>query len=119
REWAAAAMPVPGVKLLVHTSGPLIRYYGRTRELDGRRADEAGVRADLAALPELLGRVDALLHDGTLTTDPPNAATFQILATVRTLLAFDDLRELVAAHACAGPARHIFPDYPGPLPRFL
>jgi len=119
REWAGAATPVPGVQLLVRTSGPLIRYYGRTREADGRRANEAGVKADLAALPQLLNRVDALLDDGTLTLDPPNAATVQILSSVRMLLAFDDLHDLVGAHACARPAREVFPDYPGTLPRFL
>jgi len=119
RAWAAAATPVPGAQLLVRTSGPLIRYYGRTRELDGRRANESGVRADLAALPQLLDHVDGLLTEGTLTLDPPNAASFQILASVRMMLAFDDLRALVDEHACAGPARQIFPDYPGTLPRFL
>jgi hypothetical protein len=119
RRWAAAANPVPGAELLVRTSGPLIRYYGRTREADGRRADEAGTRADVAALPQLLDHVDHLLGDGTLTLEPPNAATLQILASVRMLVAFDDLRGLVESHACAAPARRIFPDYPEPLPPFL
>jgi glutathione S-transferase len=119
RRWAAAANPVPGAELLVRSSGPLIRYYGRTREADGRRADEAGAHADVAALPQLLDHVDQLLGDGTLTLEPPNAATLQILASVRILLAFDDLRDLVESHACAGPTRRIFPTYPEPMPRFL
>jgi glutathione S-transferase len=119
RQWAASGTPIPGAQLLVRPSGPLIRYYGRTREADGRVADEAGIKADLAALPQLLDHVDALMSDGTLTVEPPNAATLQILASVRMMLAFDDLRDLVDAHACAAPARQIFADYPGTLPRFL
>jgi glutathione S-transferase len=119
RRWAAAASPFPGMQLLVRTSGPLIRYYGRTIEADGRRADEGGVRADLAALPHLLEHADELLRDGTLTLDPANAASVGVLSTVRLLLAFEDLRDLVDARACAAAARRLFPDYPGTLPRFL
>jgi glutathione S-transferase len=119
RRWAADAQPFPGVGLLVHTSGPLIRYYGRTVEADGRRGNVEGVRSDLTELPGMLDHVDALLKDGTLTLEPPNAATLQILASVRSLLAFEDLRELVEPRACAEAARQVFPEFPGTLPRFL
>ena len=119
RRWAAAAMPIQGAELLVRSSGPVIRYYGRTVEADGRLGDEAGVRDDLRRLPELLDHADALLADGTLALDPPNAATLQVLSSVRTLLALADLRELVEGHACAQPAYELFSDYPGALPRFL
>jgi glutathione S-transferase len=113
----AARMPAPG--LVAVASKPAVTYYARTIEADGRRATEAGVRADLAALPALLDRVDRLLADGTLTLDPPNAATLQILATVRLVDAFEDLHDHVATHACAAPARELFADYPARLPRVL
>jgi glutathione S-transferase len=77
------------------------------------------VRADLAALPALLDRVDRMLGDGTLTLEPPNAATLQIMATVRVLGGFADLADLVASHACAAPAQTIFPHYRAQLPAFL
>jgi glutathione S-transferase len=96
-----------------------VAYYARTIEADGRRASEAGVRADLAALPAMLDRADRLLADGVLATDPPNAAALQILATVRVLHAFGDLREHVCSHACAQPALELFADYPAELPPFL
>jgi hypothetical protein len=67
----------------------------------------------------MLDRVDRLLGDGTLTLDPPNAATLQILVTVRLLDGFEDLRGLVRAHACAEPARALFPDYRAKVPAFL
>lgn len=113
----ASRMPAPG--LVAAASKPAVAYYARTIEADGRRATEAGVRADLAALPALLDRVDRLLADGTLALDPPNAATLQILATVRLLDAFEDLHDRVASHACAAPARELFADYPARLPRVL
>jgi hypothetical protein len=67
----------------------------------------------------MLDRVDRLLDEGTLTLDPPNAATLQILVTVRLLGEFEDLQEHVRIHRCAGPAQDLFPRYPAKLPRFL
>ena len=55
------------------------------------RADDARVREDIARLPELLDRVDKLIADGTIGTAEPNAADFQILASVAVLQAFTDL----------------------------
>ena len=113
----AQRLPIPG--LTAQAIRPAVEWYARTVEADGRRATEAGVRADLAALPALLDHVDQLLGDGTLTLDPPNAATLQIMATVNLMARFADLAELVASHACAAPAREIFPKYRGELPPFL
>jgi glutathione S-transferase len=119
RRWGAAESPLPGREVAARISGPLVRYYLRTTEADGRRGEEAVIRADLAALPSLLDRVDQLLADGTLDPSAPNAATLQILSSVCLLDAIADLRELVGAHACAAPARELFSSYPGPIPPFL
>jgi len=119
RRGVARAAGMPAAGLVAAASKPAVAYYARTIEADGRRATEAGVRADLAALPAMLDRADRLLADGTLTLDPPNAATLQILATVRLLDAFEDLHDHVAAHACAAPARQLFADYPARVPRAL
>ena len=123
RRWALEAQPIPGGELLARVIGPLINYYARTVETDGRRADEEGVRADLAALPGLLDRADALVGDGTLAIDPPNAASLQILSSVRALAAFSDLRELTAGRPCVAAAREVgfrpreLPTVPGFLTR--
>jgi glutathione S-transferase len=109
--------PAPG--LLAAVALPAIRYYARTIEADGLRANVDGVRADLRALPGMLDRVDHLLEDGTLTLDPPNAATLQILVTVRVLETFEDLGAMIRGHACAEPARRLFGEYPAALPPFL
>jgi glutathione S-transferase len=113
----AQRLPIAG--LTAHAIRPAVEWYLRTVEADGRRATEASVRADLAALPALLDHVDRLLHDGTLALDPPNAATLQIMASVSLMGQFADLAELVASHACATPARELFPHYRAELPPFL
>jgi glutathione S-transferase len=119
RRFIVRAQRIPAPDLAAVVMQPPAAYYARTTEADGRRASTDGVRADLAALPAMLDRVDQLLEDGTLALDPPNAATLQILVTVRVLSTFEDLHEHVQAHPCAAPAHELFPRYPARLPRFL
>jgi glutathione S-transferase len=114
RRWLAEESDVPMPAIAAHTGGPPARYYARASD-----ADEAAVRRDLEALPQMLDRADALLADGTLTIDPPNAATLQVLCTVRSLDTFSDLHEHVSSHPSAAAARQLFPDYPEPSPSFL
>jgi glutathione S-transferase len=113
----AQRRPIPAMRALAIR--PALEWYVRTVEADGRRATEAGVRADLAALPALLDHADRLLGNGTLTVEPPNAATLQVMASVNVLGRFADLAELVASRACAEPARDLFPRYRAELPPFL
>jgi glutathione S-transferase len=117
RKWGARGLPLAGV--VAWASGPVAVWYARTLEADGRRGTEAGVRADLDALPGLLSRVEELLSDGTLSTEPPNAATLQVLASVRLLDSYADLHEYIGETRAAIVARQLFPRYPGPIPRFL
>jgi glutathione S-transferase len=119
RRWAVQNQGLPAPYLVAAAMQPAAAYYARTVEADGRRATEAGVRADLAALPAMLDRVDQLLADGTLALGPPNAATLQVLTTVNALDAFSDLRECVRSHACAEAAQGVFEPYPARLPRFF
>jgi glutathione S-transferase len=114
RRWLAEQSHLPMPAVAARTSGPAARYYARVVG-----ADEAAVRRDLVALPRLLERADALLADGTLATDPPNAATLQVLSSVRSLGGFADLAELVGDRPSAVAARELFPDFPGPVPSFL
>src|SRR3954470_14631578 len=57
---------------------------------------DAGVRADLAALPALLDQVDAFIAEGVLDGAQPNAADLQIAPTIRLLNALEDVRPLIA-----------------------
>lgn len=119
RRWVARSAHMPAADLLARVTVPAVRYYARTIEADGRRATEPGVRADLEALPRLLDHADQLLADGTLTVDPPNAATLQILSSISLIDALTDLHDLIGERPCATSARELFPDYPRGLPRFL
>ena len=59
------------------------------------RTTEETARTCLEALPAQLDRVDALLAEGVIGGERPNAADFQIAPSVRLMLTFDQLR---AAH---------------------
>jgi glutathione S-transferase len=120
REWGARGAGMPAAGLVARISTPAVRYYARTLESDGRRATtEASVRADLESIPAMLDHADRLLADGILATDPPNAATLQVLASVCVLDALEDLHDAIGGRPCAVAARELFPRYPGPIPRFL
>ena len=105
REWLARASGAPAATALARVSGPLARLYDRG-------ATDAAVRADLAALPGMLDRVDELIAAGTIG-DPaaPNAADFQIATTVREVLALGDLAVLAEGRPAADLARRILPDW--------
>ena len=112
RLWMGSeVMRLPAVSLLEPFFAPAIRRLAQISH-----ADESRVRSTIGELPALLDRVDALIADGTIGGAAPNAADFQILASVRVLLEFDDLRHLVDRRACAPPARLLFPDWVGPIP---
>lgn len=119
RRWVARGARMPAADLVARGTVPAARYYARTVEADGRRATEAGVRADLEALPVVLDHADQLLADGILATDPPNAATLQIMASICLLDAHADLHPLIMDRPSVKAARQLFPDYPSGLPRFL
>jgi glutathione S-transferase len=119
RRWLAEQRSWPAPGLAAYMSAPAAFYSAHLSEPDGSRADEASVRADLEALPRALDRADALLEEGTLATDPPNAATFQVLASISLLQAMADLHEYIASRPCGVAAHELFPDYPTPIPPCL
>ena len=100
RRWVAQESKLPAPGIAAHTSTPAAIYYARAVH-----ADEAAVRRVLAALPGTLDRVDALLAEGVLATDPPNAAGLQVLCSVRALDAFADLHDQVSRRTRARPRR--------------
>jgi glutathione S-transferase len=108
RAWFAAADgTLPLATLAARLSGPTARYYARVVG-----ANEARVRRDIAELPATLDHVDELVDTGVLTSDPPNAATLQVMCTVRTLLGFADFADQVGERSFAPLARELFPHFP-------
>jgi glutathione S-transferase len=115
RLWVGSdVIGLPGGRVLQFAFLPVIRQLARISH-----ADEATVRATVRDLSALLDHVDALIADGTIGGGQPNAADFQILASVRVLLEFDDLAHLLEARACAPAARLLYPDWDGPIPSGL
>ena len=81
------------------------------------RADDESVRRDLAELPGLLDRVDALLEAGTIGGAELNAADFQIATSTALLATMEDIRPLLAGRPALEHAQRVAPGYPGHLPR--
>lgn len=115
RIWLGSeVMGLPGAAAIAPLFMPAIRRLAAISH-----ADDEGVRASIERLPELLDHVDGLIADGTIGAAEANAAGFQILASVRVLLEFEDLAGLLEGRPCVPAARLLYPDWPGPIPRGL
>ncbi|WP_372788817.1 glutathione S-transferase family protein [Paraconexibacter sp.] len=94
---------------------PVMIFFGRVRA----GATQESVRDDLARLPALLDHADGLLAAGVIGGPQRNAADFQILASLRLLMAHEDLRPVIEPHACGRAALELLPAFPredDPLP---
>lgn len=78
-------------------------------------ASEDAVRADLAALPAQLDRIDGWIADGLLGGERPNAADLQIGSTIRLLGTIADVRPLIDGRPAAALTRY-FPPIVGEIP---
>lgn len=77
------------------------KYHGISCEL---------LAADLEGFPAKLDRIDELAEQGTICGEAPNAADFQIGATMRVILSVADLHPLVSGRAAQLVADRWFPD---------
>jgi glutathione S-transferase len=98
-------VPAPVVRRAVPVLRPGVMLQMRTSEQTARGC--------LEALPAQLDRVDALLAEGVIGGERPNAADFQVAPSVRLMLTFDQLREPIDARPAGAFARRLVPDYPG------
>jgi glutathione S-transferase len=101
---------------LLRSTTPIIARLMAIR--NGARDETA--RADLAALPEQLEKVDAWIAEGLLGGEAPNAADLQIGSTIRLLMSIGDVRPLVEGRPAAQLTRYFPPMIgqiePGVLP---
>jgi glutathione S-transferase len=107
---AGAKLGVP-VGVAVKTAAPIVALSARFNE-----ATDENVRADLAALPGMLQRVDDWIDAGVLGAQEPNAADYQVAASIRLLMTLDDLRPAIESRPAGELAMRIDPDYPGRVP---
>lgn len=100
----SAGVPMPD--LMGRVNVPVARYLAKKVG-----ANEAVVRDDLAALPEKLDHVDALIKEGVIGGETLGAADFQIGVTVRVFLSFPDVAPLIEGRPCEALARRVLPFY--------
>jgi glutathione S-transferase len=112
RRWIARdVVQLPAPSLGAALSKPIATL--RSREAGG----DDMIRADVAHLPALLDHADALVADGVIGSDRPNAADFQVLSSVRVLLDFKALPSF-EERPSARAARRLFPEWEGEMPWF-
>ena len=105
----ASKLPLPPA--LLRPSMPLT---ARMMARKNKATDEAA-RADIAALPEYLDRIDGWIADGLLGGETPNAADLQIGSSIRLLQTIGDIRPLIEGHPAAELVRY-FPPAIGEIP---
>jgi glutathione S-transferase len=82
-------------------------------------ADDDRVRADLAALPGMLQRIDDWIAQGVLGADPPTAADLQIATSLRLMITLEDLRGPITSRPAGVLTMRLVPDYAGSAPPVL
>lgn len=107
RVWLARSAKLPLPTLQARLTPPVARRFanasGGTRER---------VEQDVAELPGKLDRVDALIAEGILSTEEPNAATFQVGTSVRALMLFPEIGPTIDGRPAGQLARAVLPDMP-------
>lgn len=105
-----ARLGVP-IGLAVATGQPLVALSARLND-----ATDENVRADLAALPGMLQRVDDWIAAGVLGGERLNAGDLQVGTSVRLLMTLEDLRDAIATRPAGQLAMRVDPAYPGNAP---
>jgi glutathione S-transferase len=110
-EGAKLGLPIG---LAMKTAAPIVSLSARFNE-----ASDENARADIAALPALLDRIDAWIAAGVLNGEQLNAADFQIAPSVGLAMTLDDLRPAIENRPAGALAKRVVPDYPGHTPPIL
>jgi glutathione S-transferase len=108
-----AKLGIP-IGLAVKTAAPIVAASVRFN-----KASDENVRADIAALPGQLQRIDDWIAQGVLGGEHANAADIQIAPSVRLAMTMDDLRPAIESRPAGELAMRICPEYPGRMPPVL
>jgi glutathione S-transferase len=100
--------------LAVKTAAPIV-----AAEVRMHHADDAAVRADLAAFPGYLNRIDDWIAEGLLGSEQLNAADLQIATSLRLAMTLGDLRPAIEARPAGELALRAAPQFPGHVPPIL
>jgi glutathione S-transferase len=114
RAHLAGEVGVPLPAVVARANAPVARV------MAGRAgASDQAVRETLIELPGYLDHVLSLISSQIIGGEQPNAADFQIVTSVRTLLCHEDLAAAIGEHPAARWARELMPEYPGTVPALL
>jgi glutathione S-transferase len=105
-----AKLGVP-IGLAVKTAAPIVAGSKRFN-----KATDEAVRADLAALPAALDRIDAWIADGTIGGEQPNVADLQLAPSLALMMTMDDVKPFIKERPAGKLAAKLFPDFPGQMP---
>lgn len=106
-------LPAPGLSGRINA--PVAKVMARRSGSTDQR-----VQATLGLLPALLDRVEQLISQSVIgDLESPNAADFQIVTTVRTLLISEDIAPLIEGRRSAKWAMELMPEFPGIVPAGL
>jgi glutathione S-transferase len=108
-----ARLGIP-IGLAVRTAAPIIALEKRINA-----ATDENVRADLAALGDLLQRVDEEIAAGTLNGEELNAADFQIAPSLGLAMTLQDLRPLIEPRPAGQLVERVQPRIAGDFPPVL
>jgi glutathione S-transferase len=100
---ADAKLPLPRALLR-----PALPLTAKVMAMKNRARDE-NARADLAALPRQLERIDGWIADGLLGGEQPNAADLQVGSSIRLLMSIGDVRPLIEGRPAAALTRFFAP----------
>lgn len=105
-----AKIGVP-IGLAVATGGPIVAGSKRFN-----KATDEAVRADLAALPAALDRIDGWISDGTIGGDQPNVADLQLAPSLALMMTMDDVKPFIKDRPAGKLATRLMPNFPGQMP---
>jgi len=114
RSYAEGARLGIPIGVAVRTAAPIVAAAAAYN-----KATDENVRADLAALPGMLQRIDDWIAADVLGGERLNAADFQIAASLRLAMTLQDLRPAIASRPAGALAMRVVPDYPGDAPPVL
>lgn len=104
-----AKLGIP-ISVATKTAAPIIAAAVRFN-----KASDDNVRADLAALPGVLDRIDDWIEEGVLGGEDVNAADLQIGTSVRLLMTMQDIRPAIERRPAGELAMRVVPDFPGTI----
>jgi glutathione S-transferase len=113
RVMIAREVNVPLPRLAAWINAPAARYVANKVDAD------AEIQRAIAQVPEVLDHVDGLIASGVVGGEQPNAADFQIVTSVRALLAVQDLRPAWEGHPAAEWAMRVVPEFGTDFPAGL